>query len=123
MAITPPPALGPRYSFGAAKAGTYSTDPATAPGFSHQEQIMTTAQTTALPTEADHQDDPAATFPTIEEVVDELIRLREADHQEAAQRNLARDVDQAAMLRRIEALEARRWWHRPAGWLRWLAGA
>ena len=84
---------------------------------------MQKEQTTALPTEADHQNDPAATFPTIEEVVDELIRLREADHEEAAQRNLARDVDQAAMLRRIEALEARRWWHRPAGWLRWLAGA
>lgn len=49
---------------------------------------------------------------SIENVIDELIRLRDLDQ-----------VQLEALQRRVTELEAQRWWHRPAAWLRWIAGA
>ena len=48
----------------------------------------------------------------LNQVVQELIELREADLESAAARDQARDQEFAALRRRVEALEARPWWRR-----------
>ncbi len=53
--------------------------------------------------------------PTIEAVIDELIRLRDVD--------LERTAELERRTAELEAAAAARWWHRPARWLRWIAGA
>jgi hypothetical protein len=44
--------------------------------------------------------------PTTDDVIEEILRLRDVDRAEALER-------EANLARRIAALEARRWWHRP----------
>jgi hypothetical protein len=48
----------------------------------------------------------------LNQVVRELVELREADLESAAARDLARDLEIAQLLRRLDALEARPWWRR-----------
>ena len=54
--------------------------------------------------------------PTTDDLIEEILRLREADQADALERD-------SALGRRVAALEAWRWWHGLARWLRWVAGA